>query len=93
LNYKKKKFWANKNMNRIKPIDVKALNNYKLEIKFSTNEVKLFDCVPYLTGDWFSELLDNKTFNSVRVSGSTVMWPGGQDICPDCLYDNSVLVI
>ncbi len=79
-------------MNRIKPIDVKPLDNYKLEIKFSSNEVRLFDCVPYLTGDWFSELLDIKTFNAVRISGNTVEWSGGQDICPDCLYDNSIPV-
>ena len=76
-------------MNRIKPIRVEALDNYQLEIHFSNGEKRKFDCLPYLNGDWFSELLDINKFNSVRISGSTIEWASGQDICPDCLYDNS----
>ena len=77
-------------MNRIKPIMVKPLDDYKLEILFSTMEIRIFDCKPYLTGDWFAKLLNKKKFNSVRISGNTVEWSGGQDLCPDCLYDNSI---
>ena len=79
-------------MNSIKPIMVKPLDDYKLEILFSTMEIHIFDCKPYLTGDWFAKLLNKKKFNSVRISGNTVEWSGGQDLCPDCLYDNSIPV-
>jgi hypothetical protein len=78
-------------MNRIKPNNVKPLDNYILEIEFSNGEFRKFDCTPYLNGDWFSELLDINKFNSVKVSGNTIEWMSGQDICPDCLYDNSYL--
>ena len=76
-------------MRLIKPIEVNPLENYLLEIKFSDGNIRKFDCVPYLTGDWFSELLDVNKFNSVRISGNTVEWASGQDICPDCLLENS----
>jgi hypothetical protein len=76
-------------MKRVKPIFVKPLDDYFLEIVFSNGEIRRFDCKPYLNGDWYSELLQIDKFNSVRISGNSVEWPSGQDICPDCLYDNS----
>jgi hypothetical protein len=76
-------------MNKIKPKEVKVLDNYILEIKFSNGEIRNFDCIPYLNGDWFSELLDTNKFNTVRVVSNTLEWATGQDLCPDCLYDNS----
>jgi hypothetical protein len=75
-------------MTKIKPINVKPLDNYILEVEFSNGEILKFDCMPYLNGDWFSELLDIDKFKSVRISGNTVEWAGGQDLCPDCLYEN-----
>ncbi|MEI6090855.1 MAG: DUF2442 domain-containing protein [bacterium] len=77
-------------MNRIKPIKVKPLDNYFLEIEFSNGEVRKFDCKPYLNGDWYEELLEISKFNSVRIAGNTIEWTSGQDLCPDCIYDNSV---
>lgn len=59
-------------MRLIKQIEVNPLENYLLEIKFSDGIIRKFDCVPYLTGDWFSELLDVNKFNSVRIVGNTV---------------------
>ena len=76
-------------MERVRPKSVKPLFNYLIEVEFSNGETRKFDCKPYLNGDWFSELLDINVFNTVRVSGNTVEWAGGQDLCPDCLYENS----
>ena len=76
-------------MEKIKPINVRALSNYLLELEFSNGEIRKFDCTPYLNGDWYSELLDIDKFNTVHIAGKTVEWSGGQDLCPDCLYDNS----
>ncbi len=77
-------------MRTIKPIKVIPKENYYLEILFSNGEIRNFDCNPYLNGDWFSELLDEQKFNTVRISGNTVEWASGQDLCPDCIYDNSI---
>ncbi len=79
-------------MKRIKPINVKSMGDYQLLIEFNSGEKKVFDCKPYINGDWFSELQNKDYFNSVRVSGNTIEWTHGQDICPDCLYDNSILL-
>jgi len=76
-------------MNRIKPIKVNPLDNYVLEIEFSNGEVRQFDCKPYLNGDWYGELLEISKFNSVRIAGNTIEWASGQDLCPDCIFDNS----
>ncbi len=77
-------------MNVVKPIEVYPENDYFLQIKFSDGKIGKFDCKPYLNGEWFSELLNFDIFNSVRISGRTVEWSGGQDICPDCLYKNCI---
>ena len=37
--------------------------------------------------DW-----DEEVFSKVVVHHGTVMWPGGEDLCPDDLYDDSVKV-
>ena len=79
-------------MRTIKPIKVNPIDNYVLEIEFSNGELRNFDCTPYINGDWFSELSDINKFRSVRISGNTIEWSSGQDLCPDCIYENSVLV-
>ena len=74
---------------RPKAIEVKALENYILEIKFSNGEVKLFDVKPYLNHKAFEQLKEINMFNTVKVAGLSVEWKNGADICPDELYNNS----
>jgi len=62
-----------------------------VSIGFSNGEKRIFDCKPYLNGDWFEELLEQRKFASVRIAGNTIEWAGGKDICPDCLYDISII--
>ena len=69
------------------------MEDYKLLVTFENNETRLFDLKPMLNGmqgKWFGELLDTDYFNTVRVGGGSVEWPNEQDICPDCLYEDSV---
>ncbi len=68
---------------------VKARDNYKLEITFSNGEVGVYDCSPLLNFGVFSELKDKIYFQQVRAAFGTVVWPHGQDICPDTLYLDS----
>ena len=68
---------------------VKAENDYILKVTFDNGETKSFDVKPYIKGDWYGQLSDQAYFNQVKTDGFTVVWPDGQDICPDDLYDLS----
>ena len=75
---------------RPKAIDVKVLNEYNLEILFDNNETRIFDVKPYFKFKIFQQLKkDEKEFNKVKVSGLSIEWENGADICPDELYNNS----
>ncbi len=73
-------------------IKAKPIEDYKLLIKFDNGENKIFDTKPYIHGAWYRELWDKNYFNAVNVDGFTIVWPNGQDICPDDLYYLSVTV-
>ena len=68
---------------------VKAENDYILKVTFDNGETKSFDVKPYIKGDWYGQLSNQAYFNKVKTDGFTVIWPDGQDICPDDLYDLS----
>ncbi len=69
--------------------EVSARENYILDIVFDNGEEKLFDVKPYIKGTWYGMLEDRAYFSAVRTDGYSVVWPEGQDICPDELYYNS----
>lgn len=74
---------------RPRAISVTPLENYRLLLTFDNHERRIFDVTPYIRGNWFGELQNPEVFKSVRIAGLSVEWPNGQDICPDCLYDDS----
>lgn len=67
-------------------VKVTPLDDYNLLIEFDNGEEKQFDVKPYISGSWYGELKNEAYFKSVAVDGFTVVWPNGQDICPDDLY-------
>ncbi len=74
---------------------VMPLDDYRLLIEFDNGEKRIFDVKPLLVnaeGKWFGELLNESYFKMVRIGGLSVEWPHEQDICPDCLYEDSVPV-
>ena len=71
---------------------VKARDNYKLEILFSSGEVGIYDCNPLLNFGVFTELKDKIYFQQARAAYGTVVWPHEQDICPDTLYLDSIKI-
>ena len=77
---------------RPRAIAVTPLENYRLLLTFDNHERKIFDVTPYSHGNWYGELQNPDIFKSVRIAGLSVEWPNGQDICPDCLYNDSVSV-
>ena len=71
-------------------VEVTPLENYNLLVKFDNGEKKLFDVKPYISGSWYGELSSQSYFKAVSVNGFTVVWPNGQDICPDDLYYSAI---
>ncbi|MBM3496892.1 MAG: DUF2442 domain-containing protein, partial [Armatimonadetes bacterium] len=65
---------------------VRSKTDYVLELTFTTGEVGLYDCRPLLDFGVFRRLHDPAYFDQVRADMGTVVWPNGQDICPDTLY-------
>ena len=71
-------------------IRVEPQMDYHLILTFDNGEVKSFDVTPMMKGEWFSRLKDITYFNQAEADGFTVVWPDGQDLCPDDLYYNSL---
>jgi hypothetical protein len=69
--------------------NVKANEDYTLEIEFANGEFGIYDCAPLLDFGVFQELRDVNYFRQVRAEGGTVVWPHEQDICPDTIYEDS----
>ena len=73
----------------IEVMEVRPLDDYRLELSFNTGEVRVFDTRPYLDKGIFTELKDLAYFRSVRVAFGTTTWPHEQDFGPDTLYMES----
>ena len=74
-------------------IDVKALDDYKLLLKFENKEEKIFDVSSYLGIGKFQELKDEKLFKTVRVSFDSIEWDNGLDLDPELLYQKSKVAV
>jgi hypothetical protein len=70
--------------------NVIPLPDFKLGLTFKNGETRIFDVKPLLDKGVFRELRDLSQFQSVHVWHGTIRWSGGQDICPDTLYEESV---
>ena len=68
---------------------VKPNDDFTIELTFKNGEVRIFDMRPYLDIGIFKELRDINKFKLVRVSMGSILWQGGQDLCPDTLYIES----
>jgi hypothetical protein len=64
-------------------------DGYRLEITFTNGEVGVYDCSGLLDFGVFQDLRDQRYFRRARAELGTVVWPNGQDICPDTLYEDS----
>jgi len=74
-------------------IDVKALDDYQLLLKFENKEEKIFDVNPYLEIGKFQELKNKKLFKTVRVSFDSIEWDNQLDLDPELLYQKSKAVV
>ncbi len=79
-----------------KPVSVKSvrpLDDFKLWLRFSTGEEKVFDFKPLLNTPAFSPLKDKKVFSNVYIDYGVTVWNDGDiDISPEKLYAESIAV-
>ena len=73
-------------INMIKVIEVKANDDFSLDLKFSDGKRKRFDVKPYLDYEVFKPLKDLSYFRRIKIALGTVQWMDEQDISPDTLY-------
>ncbi len=74
--------------NLIKILNIKVLDEYKLEVKFSDNKIYEFDLKIYFTNDSvFLILKDYNLFKRVQISndGRSIVFPYNLDFCADAL--------
>ncbi len=70
-------------------IAVRPLDDFQLDLSFSTGESGTFDMRPYLNKGVFGRLRDPALFKQAYIAFDTVCWPGGLDISPATLYDRA----
>ncbi len=73
-------------------ITVQAQPDFSLQLGFEDGSVRSFNARPLLDKGVFRPLQDWQTFRQARVAGGTVSWPGEIDLCPDTLYEKSVVL-
>ena len=72
------------------PVEVKALENFLLYIKFKNGEEKIYDMKEMLKFDYYKNLREKENFKRVSVFGITLKWSTGEDIAPEKIYFNSI---
>jgi len=70
-------------------IRVSPLDDYTLELWFSTGDHRLFDMTPYLDWSIFPKLRDLTRFKRAYVAFDTVCWPDNLDIAPETFSTGS----
>lgn len=71
-------------------IDVKALDDYKVYIKFNNGEEKIYDMKPLLKHKFYQGLEDKERFKKVKPNGISIEWETGEDVAPESLYYDSM---
>jgi hypothetical protein len=67
--------------------EAQYLEEYKLKLKFNTNEVKQVDLSNELYGEVFEPLKDINNFKNFFISHNTIEWENGADFAPEFLYE------
>ena len=72
---------------KVRPVEVKALDNYKIWIKFSDGKKGEIDLSCYAGKGIFKSWKDHQFFRSVYIDDhGEIAWGKDIDLCPDSLY-------
>ncbi len=76
-----------------KIIKANALENYKIELLYETGEQKIYNMQGLInTCKFYEKLKDVKKFRKIKIVGLSIQWEDGEDIAPELLYNDSILV-
>lgn len=82
--------YAGEKKPRIKVCGVRPMDNYKLWLRFTTGEEKIYDFTEMLEYPAFTLLKDKARFNAVYIDFGAPTWEDGNiDIDPEYLYENA----
>lgn len=85
--------YAGKPKTEIKVSGVRILPDWKIWIRFSTGEAKIYDFKPMLEYEAFKPLKDYDLFKEAYIDYGVLVWNDGDiDIAPEELYENSEAV-
>ena len=85
--------YAGEQRESVKVQGVRPLGGYRLWLRFSTGEAKVFDFTPLLSEPAFLPLQDPDVFRNVYIDYGATVWNDGEiDIAPEYLYRNAVAV-
>ena len=65
---------------------INYLNNYKIEVQFENNEIKICDITEFLNKGSFVDLKDLDIFKNIKNTGFSIEWSNGLDLSSDTLY-------
>ena len=67
---------------------VRPLDDFRLWVRFSNSETRIFDCKPLLQAPAFAPLAEPDVFKSVNIDYGVPVWKDGEiDIAPETLYE------
>ena len=72
--------------------NVKALDDFFLEIIYLNGEKKIYDFNKNLKYNYYKNLRNINYFKLAKSVETTVEWPNGEDIDPNNLYQDSILI-
>jgi hypothetical protein len=71
-------------------IDVKALDNFNIWIRFSDNTDAVINIKPFISEGISTKLLDTNYFKQVKIDEfGGITWDNGFDFCPNYLREIS----
>jgi len=75
-----------------RPKHVIAGDSYYLDVLFDNGEYRRYDMTGLIQLPFYERLKNRSIFKTVRVRDITLEWATGEDICPDELYNHSILL-